>query len=244
MKNKTLILTSLLAIAILLSACGANPAQNNYPGFRSLMINGNGIAYAQPDIAYVNISVHTESETAVTAVNMNNTNAQKVLKALTDMGVAAKDLRTTNFSIAALQRTNPTTGEMIGTYYAVDNSIIVTVRDLPKLGSLLDKAIQAGANAISNIQFDVADDAAALKEARDKAMQNALQQAGEMAKAAGFNLGDIQTINYSENIPVFNSYSSFSGGKGGGAGVRADAVPVNPGQLTFNATVSITYAIK
>lgn len=244
MKNKSLIFISLLAIAALLSACGASPNQNNYPGFRSLNINGTGIAYAQPDIAYVNISVHTESETATTAVNANNTRAQKVLTALTDLGVAAKDLRTTNFSIAALQRIDPNSGQMIGTYYAVDNSIIVTVRDLPKLGSLLDKAIQAGANSISNIQFDVADDSTALKEARAKAMQDALKQAGEMAQAAGFSLGAIQNINYSESIPTFSQYATYSAGKGGGAGIRADAVPVNPGQLTFNVTVSLTYAIK
>jgi hypothetical protein len=245
MKNKILFLISILVIASVLSACGPSAAQASYPQIRSMYINGTGTTELAPDIAYINIGVHTEAPTAVVAVSMNNTRAQKVMDALTKFGIQSKDLRTSNFSIASLQKTNPETGEVTGTYYAVDNNVIVTVRDLPKLGDLLDKAIQAGANSINNIQFDVADNTAALKQARDKAMQNAIQQAQEFADAAGIKLGAIQTINYSESVPVFAGSTYMDYGKGGGGGMRADySVPVNPGQMTLTATVTITYALK
>lgn len=245
MKSKFLILISVLVIAASLSACGPSSEQTNYPQVRSLYINGNGTAEISPDIAYVNIGVHTEASTAVTAVSMNNTKAQKVMDALVEFGIQNKDLRTSNFSIVSLQKTDPSTGQVIGTYYAVDNNIIVTVRDLPKMGSLLDNAIQAGANSINNVQFDVADNTAALKEARDQAMQNAIQQAQELADAAGIKLGKVLTINYSESVPMFSGPTYMDYGKGGGGGVRAEyAVPVNPGQLTLTATVTITYALK
>ncbi|HCC78796.1 MAG: hypothetical protein A2X25_08650 [Chloroflexi bacterium GWB2_49_20] len=245
MKNKFLFLISVLAIASVLSACGSGTTQTLYPQIRSMYINGTGTTEITPDIAYINIGVHTEAPTAVVAVSMNNTRAQKVMDALKKFGIQSKDLRTSNFSIASLQKTNPETGEVTGTYYAVDNNIIVTVRDLPKLGNLLDNAIQAGANSINNVQFDVADNTAALKQARDKAMQNAIQQSQELADAAGIKLGAIQFINYSESIPMFAGNSYMDYGKGGGGGVRADiSVPVNPGQMTITATVTITYALK
>jgi uncharacterized protein YggE len=245
MKNKILFIVSIFLVASFLSACGANPGQNQNLGFRSMYINGNGTAEISPDIAYVNIGVHSESSTAVTAVSMNNTSSQKVLDALLGLGVLAKDLRTSNFSIYSLQKTDPQSGKVTGTYYAVDNNVIVTVRDLPKLGDLLDKAIQAGANSINNVTFDVSDESATLKLARDEAMKNALQQAQELATAAGIKLGDIQNINYSESAPIAFSNSNYMDyGKGGG-GVRTSApVPVAAGQLTLTATVSLTYSIK
>lgn len=246
MKNKTLFFISILVIASLLSACGSNATQNPNQQYRSLYINGNGTADISPDIAYVNIGVHTEAATAVTAVAMNNTQSQKVLDALVELGVLSKDLRTSNFSIATLQKTDPQTGVVTGTVYAVDNNIIVTVRDLPKLGDLLDKSIQAGANYINNVQFDLSDNSAALKSARTDAMKDAVKQAEEIAKAAGIKLGDIQNISYYESVPFFSGVSNYMDyGKGGGGGMRESvSVPVNPGQITITASVSITYAIK
>jgi uncharacterized protein YggE len=245
MKTRSFFAITLLAITGLVSACAPVAPQASNTQIRSMYINGTGTSEITPDIAYINIGVHTEASTAAIAVSMNNTRSQKVMTTLQEFGIQAKDLRTSNFSIATLQKNDPQTGQFIETYYAVDNNIIVTARDLPKLGSLLDKAIKAGANNINNIQFDVADNTAALQQARGEAMQNALKQAGELADAAGITLGDIQTINYSESIPVFAGASYMDYGKGGGGGVRADySVPVNPGQMTLSATVNITFAIK
>ncbi|MFH2039867.1 MAG: SIMPL domain-containing protein [Chloroflexota bacterium] len=245
MKNKFLFLFSILIVAVVLSACGPSSVQTSNPQIRSMFINGNGSTEITPDIAYVNIGVHTEASTAVTAVSMNNTQAQKVMDALIKFGIQSKDLRTSNFSIVSLQKTDPSTGNVTGTYYSVDNSIIVTVHDLPKMGSLLDNAIKAGANSINNVQFDVVDNTTALQQARDEAMQNAIKQAQELADAAGIQLGAIQTINYYESSPMYSSPTYMDYGKGGGGDMRAEfSVPVNPGQLTLTATVSITYALK
>ena len=82
MKNKFLILVSVLVIAGVLSACGPSSTQTSNPQIRSMYINGNGSTEISPDIAYINIGVHTEASTAVSAVSMNNTRAQKVMNAL------------------------------------------------------------------------------------------------------------------------------------------------------------------
>jgi uncharacterized protein YggE len=122
----------------------------------------------------------------------------------------------------------------------VDNTVYVTIRDLDKLGELLDIVIAAGANTVNSVQFDVADKDEALKTARADAVKDAREKAQELADAAGVKLGDVQTISFFDNVayPVFD-------GKGGGGGVAAEAaVPIQPGQLTFTVTVNVTYEIK
>jgi uncharacterized protein YggE len=185
--------------------------------------------------------VHTEMDTAAEAVKANNSETQQVIEALKETGIAAKDIRTTNFSIWPNQQYSPD-GQPTGTSYVVDNSVFVTVRKLENLGDLLDSAVGAGANSINSVQFDVADKTEALKEARDQAVEDAKTQAQELADASGVKLGEIQTIGFFDAMPVpyLDTY-----GKGGGGGVaEAAAVPIQPGQLTLTVTVNMTYEIK
>jgi uncharacterized protein YggE len=124
--------------------------------------------------------------------------------------------------------------------YVVDNTVLVTVRDLDTLGDLLDTVVAAGANTVNSIQFDVADKSAALSEARADAVKDAEAQAKELADAAGVELGEVQSIGYYDN-----SSSPVYAGKGGGGGaVMEAAVPIQPGQLTFTVNVNMTYEIK
>ena len=246
MKTKLLFIASILVLAISISACGTSPAQSNNQQIRNLNINGNGSQAIAPDIAYVNVGVHSETKTVQASVTQNNAEVQKVMTALSDLGVKAEDIRTSNFSIYSVQKHDDNTGELLGTYYAVDNNIIVSVRDLTKLGSLLDSAIKAGANNINNVQFDIADHTAALKAARDEALSNAMKQAQELADAAGVKLGDIQNINYYDYVPTPAQPVYMDYGKGGGGDMSAARaeVPINPGQITITASVSIVYALK
>jgi len=238
--NTKFVFISILAMALLLSACGPTTINQAAPeNVRTLNVNGVGEAFLSPDIAYIFIGVHTESATAAEAVEQNKTQTTSVIEALKTAGIDDKDIRTTNYSIWPNQQYAPD-GSLSGTRYAVDNSVYVTVRDLEGLGDLLDAAIDAGANSINSIQFDVADKTEAIKEARAKAVEDAKKQAAELAGAAGLTLGDIQNIQFNEASP----YPMFEG-KGGGGGAAADvAVPIQPGQLTVSVTVSLTYALK
>jgi len=240
MRNKTLLVSAVLLVALALGACSPTIQADVAPSVRTLSVNGTGQAFLSPDIAYIYIGVHTEEDTAADAVKANNSQTQQVISALRDAGVAANDIRTTNFSIWPNQQYGPN-GQPTSTRYVVDNSVFVTVRELDGLGDLLDSAIGAGANSINSIQFDVADKAEALKKAREEAVKDAKEQAQQLADAAGMNLGDVQTISFYDSAPV--PYMEYGKGGGGGATVEA-AVPIQPGQLTVTATVSISYEIK
>ncbi len=239
MRNKTLFVSIVLLAALALGACV--PAAAAPAAQRTLSVTGAGVVYLTPDVAYIYIGVHTEMPTASESVAENNVQTQKVIDALKKSGVEEKDIRTMNFSIWPIDKYDPSgmaTGEKV---YAVDNTVYVTVRKLDTLGDLLDTVVRAGANTINSIQFDVADKTAATKEARDAAVKNAKQQAQELADAAGVTLGDITSISFYDAVPypVFDGY-----GRGGGGGMEAAAVPIQPGQMTLTVTVSMTYEIK
>ena len=243
MKSTLLILPVMLAAVIILSACGpATIVANPVPPQRSLNVSGTGLVYLTPDIAYINIGVHTELATASEAVAATNAETQKVVDALKKAGVAAKDVRTSNFSIWPNTQYDPQTNTKLGTTYVVDNTVYVTVRKLDDLGDILDAAVKAGANNVNSIQFDLADKTAAIKEARDQAVKDARTQAQELAQAAGVTLGNLQMINFNDNVPapLMQAY-----GKGGGGGAaEAVAVPINPGTMTLTVNVNLTYEIK
>ena len=239
MKTKSLIIFTVMALALVMSACAPAAGQN----VRTLSVSGSGEALLAPDIAYIYIGVHTENPAAAEAVAENTTRTEELMQALRDFGIDPKDLRTTNFSIYPMDRFDPSTGMPSGEkVYAVDNTVYVTVRDLAKLGDLLDTAVQAGANNINSVQFDVAEKDEALKQARAEAVKDAEAQAQSLAQAAGLSLGEIQSISFFDVQP----YPLFDGKGGGGmaAEAAAAAVPIQPGQLTFTVSVSVTYTLK
>jgi uncharacterized protein YggE len=237
MRTKLTLLTLLLLVSTMLGACvSVSPSQN----VRTLNVNGQAQVVASPDIAYISIGVHSENVNAAEAVAANTAQAQRVMDALKALGIDAKDMQTTNFSIYPQDEYNPE-GQRTGTRFVVDNTVYVTLRDLTKIGEILGGAVDAGANSIYGISFDVFDKTAILADARNKAIENARKQAEEVASASGVKLGDVQSINFynSYPTPVFDAkVASQAMGVGGGA------PPISPGQMTFTVDVSIAYEIR
>jgi uncharacterized protein YggE len=236
MRTKLSIFVLVSVLALVLSACGGAALQP-----RTLSVSGNGTVYLTPDIAYIYIGVHTEDPAIATAVDKNNTQSQALVDALKNAGIAAADIQTSNFSVYTTSQYDKVTGVSTGTSYAVDNTVYVTVRDLSKLGSLLNTTVSAGANNINSITFDVADKTAAMAQARQKAMANASSLASELAQTAGVTLGQIQEVTYSDNTPIQYSYGM---GGGGSAAAPNLTVPIQPGMTQITVTVSVTYTLK
>ena len=238
MRTKLSLLVPLLVFILGLSACGTAPAQA-----RTLVVSGNGTVYLTPDIAYIYIGVHTDDPDLANAVSKNNTQAQALVDALKNSGIDGKDIQTSNFSVYSNANggIDKMTGQAIpnGMNYSVDNTVYVTVRDLTKMGKILNTAVGAGANSINSITFDLADKTKAMVQARQKAMANASDLATELAKTAGVKLGEIQNVTYSDNSPM-----AYYGMGGGGASAPNASVPIQPGQTQISVTVSVTYVIK
>ena len=210
---------------------------------RTLSVNGTGQVSIAPDIAYITIGVHTQNADAATAVDENSAQTDTLIAALVDFGVAENDIQTTNFNIYSYEDfekpLNPETQRPPLTY-SVDNSVFVIVRDLAGLGDLLSTAVDAGANNIWGIQFDLSDKSEALSQAREAAVASARAQAEELAGLAEVELGEIISISSFGGYPM-----PFAQGLGGGAMAEAAAsVPVSPGLLTISIDVSMVFEIQ
>ena len=239
MKTKLFFLLSILILGTALTACGpSNITVQPQPPLRTITVTGTGMVTLTPDIAYIYIGVQTQDASATVAMNDNNTRAAAIIAAIKNAGVADKDVQTTNFSIYPQQQYD-NNGNITGILYVVNNTVYVTVRDLTKLGDLLDATVQAGANSINSINFDVADKADALTQARQAAVAEAKKQADELVGATGVNLGDVQTITYYDSTPSPVYYSAPRAEM-----ANALSVPVEAGSMQISTTVTIVYAIK
>ena len=238
MKTKYLFLPALLVIASLLAACGPSTIYTQpQPPVRTITVTGSGMVTLTPDIAYVYIGVHTQDTSATTAMDQNNLQTQAVIDGIQALGVAEADIKTTNFSVYP-QPIYDDNYNQIGTTYVVDNTVYVTVRDLEKLGDLLDASVRAGANTVNGVSFDLADRTEALSQARLAAVENARRQADELADATGVDVGDVQSISYYDSSPSPVFYEARA------AMDAAASVPIQSGSMQITTTVTIVYEIK
>lgn len=239
MKTKFIFLIAILVLGTTLSACGpASITVQPQPIQRTITVTGTGKVTLTPDIAYISIGVHTENASAKEAVAENNSQAQAVVTTIKGFGVADKDIQTTNFSISPQQQFD-TNGKVTGITYVVDNTVYVTIRDLSKLGNLLDSTVSSGANNINNIEFDVADKTGALSQARAAAVADARKQADELTKATNVVLGQVENISYYDSTaPITIQYAKAE------VAAPAASVPVQAGSLQISTTVTIIYGLK
>lgn len=207
---------------------------------RTVTVTGSGKVFLVPDVAYITIGVTTEGETTTKAVAAKDAVVKKVTEALMSKGVDKKDIQATAFSVYPQQEYDENYNPTNKIKYIVHNSIFITLRDIPKAGDVLDAAIKAGAETISDIQFDVEDKTTALSEARQQAVSDAYTRAQELAEASGVKVGEVQTIKETTSLglqPVPDQSA---------AGAAAESAPAlsQPRQMVLNVEVQIVYEIR
>jgi uncharacterized protein YggE len=163
----------------------------------------------------------------------------KVLAALKALGIADKDIQTTNISLqpAYDYNANANPPRIIG--YALSNGVAVTVRDLDKVGDAIDDALAAGATTFDGVSFRVADPAKAQQQARTDAMNQAKANASTLAAAAGVTISGVASIS---ETTAQTPYPIFYGAAAG-APTKDVATPVQVGTTDVTITVSVVYLI-
>lgn len=237
-KKHSLIMISFLTLG-LLAACSPSAARISPEQVRSLSVNGVGRATIVPDMATVNVGVHTEAENISEALEANTAQANTISRVLQELGVEEKDIQTSNFNVYPNDRWNPMTGEVEGRYYVVENTVNVTVRNLSSLGEVLNTVIKAGANSIYGISFNVIDRSAAVAEARNLAIADAKAKAEAVAASADVKLGEIISISVYEGGAPVGYYDGI-----GGVVAEEKEVPIAAGTLTITMECNVSYAIQ
>ncbi|HET8542388.1 MAG TPA: SIMPL domain-containing protein [Anaeromyxobacter sp.] len=229
-----------LALAAAL-ATGQVPAPPTAPlppaAPRTVQVTGEGRAFAAPDVARVTIGVQARDAASVGRASADATARMKrVLAALEKGGVASKDVRTVRYDVE-VQRSFERSNRGAVTGYLVSNQVAVTVRDLARLGALLDQVVTAGSDAIEGLSFEKEDTSAERARALEAAVADARAKAAALAKAAGAALGDVLRVVESAPGPIPLRQERL-------AVAQAGAVPVATGQLEIVAFVDVTVAIR
>ncbi|MEZ4662759.1 MAG: SIMPL domain-containing protein [Caldilineaceae bacterium] len=209
---------------------------------RFITVVGEGVVSIKPDIAKTTIGVETIKATVKEASDENQQILAQVLDALKAAGIADKDMQTAGFNIYTEQFFPPDAGPQgePQSRYHVTNQVQVTIRDIDKVGDVLDAAIEAGANSTYGVEFRLDDQEAARSDARALAIESANAKAAELATLTNVTVG--QVLSVSEvigNSPFFSAPSAQAYGLGGGGGT-----PISAGELQLTMQVQVTYALE
>jgi len=217
------------------------PAPADFPT-NTLTVTGIGMAAGEPDIAYIDLGVETMDASIATAFATAADTMQNVISALSEAGIAREDIRTSAVNIYPQDNYDPQTGQPTDRTYRVSNTLHVTVRDVTMVETVINTAVNAGANSIYNFAFGIEDTAALEEQARQAAVANARLRADQLAAALGVTVGRpvVITESYGGN-PV----PPIPYGYGGAAmDVAQSSLPVETGQLNVTVQILVTYSIQ
>jgi len=212
-----------------------------------IWVTGQGEVLVTPDIMNITLGI-TSQETTVAAAQTAAAGAMdKVMKALTDNGIASKDIQTQNYNITQLTRWDKDLNQSIPYAYQVSNMVIVKVRELTKSGAILDTVTAAGGDLtrVNSISFGVDDPTKYYAEVRHKAMNDANARADQLADLADVSLGKATYINESTYYPSDRTvYLESAKISAGAADSSVPTTSISSGEMKITMTVQVAYSIK
>jgi len=213
----------------------------------SITISESGEIYAKPDLAITSFSVITEAKTVAEAISENAKKMNAVMAAVKNQGVEEKDLKTINFSISPhydyydTSKIYPYEGKRVLTGYDVTQSLQVKIRNMEKVGNIIQAAVDSGSNEASDLQFTIDNQDALEKQAREQAINKVKAKAQEISGQLGVKLVKITSFSENNYTPYYWAMEKSAAPAGLGGG---DAVPqIATGENKIQVTVSITYEI-
>ena len=202
----------------------------------TLVLTATSEVQATPDLATIGAGVVTNAPDAAAALADNSTRMNRMLEALQKAGVASRDIQTSGLNVRPQYRYQQDEAPVLTGFEAV-NRVEVRLRDVKRVGAVVDALVAAGGNQIDGPSFTVAEPAPLLDRARVQALQEAQRRATLYAQAAGLKVARIRSI-------------------AEGAGVRppapmarmmsvavADAAPVAAGEVELSASVTVEFEL-
>lgn len=190
---------------------------------------------AKPDIAGFSTGVQTMAPTATDAVRQNNAQMAAVIAKLKKLGIAEKDIQTTQINLN--QNFDYANGNPVFKGYQASNMVNVKLRDLKRLGDFLDALASDGATNFNGPVFGVDNDKPLLDAARDKVWKTATERALSFAKKAGY--ANVRVIRVEESGG--GNYPMPYAGEMGIARAEAKNTPIAPGEINIAAALSFTF---
>lgn len=211
------------------------------PGFAmadegSLTVIGTASVAVQPDMARVSVGVESKAATVEEASAANALTVNAVIKALQAAGVAQDDLSTENYYVG-MEYNYSSFGDPEVKGYNVSNTLNVIIRDMDKIGAVIDAAIAAGANQVYGVTFLSTQEKDAHDEALALAVQEGMRKASLLAMAAGRQLGTLEAMEESGSYSYASNATYDAKALSAGTSIMVE-------DLSVSATVIMTYELK
>ncbi len=242
-------LVVLLTVTVLTGCTVGTAAQGELPPTidvnmnnqqKGIWVNGQGKVTATPDIAIVSLGIAAQASSVAEAQSQAATAMDKVMSPLKNNGVDSKDIQTQSFSIQQVRRWDDVKKEEVVVGYRVTNVVTAKIRNMNKVGGIIDAVAKAGGDLtrINGISFSVDNPSAYYGGAREKAVADAKARAQQLAQLSGVKLGNVTYISESVQTPPPIYRSVFEG-----APVPAPTTPISPGETEISLSVQVVYAI-
>lgn len=230
--------TALACTALIALAAPAIAQQAPAVPARTITMQGEAQAAAAPDLAVVSGGTQVQGRTAREAMDGNSRIMRSVQQALKDLGIEDRDVSTSGLTLRPTIEYQPGTNRPRVVGYAAGHQLSVRIRDLGKLGDVLDRMVTAGANQMDNLQLTVSDWSRKVDEARAAAIADARRKAEVLAGAAGARIGRVMTIEeHADGGPVVLRRSAPA------MASRAEPTPVATGDQNFRLQVTVTWEL-
>ena len=228
-----LVLGLVVALTLPSFAQSSSPSPGTGGSGRTVTVTGSATIRSAPDEAVVTLGVQTQAPTAQGALQQNASRMNDVMKAILGDGVKPADIATAWVNLYP----NYDSGGTAIVSYSAQNQVNVTVRDLSNVGSIIDDAVDAGANLSNGIQFQLSDQNQGVERALAEAVANARGKAEALASAGDASLGSVVTI--TEGTAPQYPPIPFAADAG-----RAEAsTPISPPTLETEVTVTVVWSL-
>lgn len=238
-RNVLVPVTALALLALSVSA-GADEVADEADADRTISVSGQASVVAQPDIARISMTVVERNESLGAAQQVVSDVSGRVLALFDELKIDRKQIDSTGVVIRPDYRWNRAAEEQELIGYIVERRIMVELRDMEKLGTLIERAVRAGINQMSPPAFDHTDRAGLQRRALADAVRDARANADAMAAAAGARVGAVINMHSGgrapEPRPMLRAMAADSM-------VESAAETYVPGEMRFEAGVNIVYEI-
>lgn len=204
-----------------------------------IAVSGQGRITVTPDLAQITLGVEVSDPSAVKAQQTAASQMDAVVAKLKELGVADKDIQTSRYDLSPEYDYSTKTPVLKG--YRATNLVVVKIRDVSKVGPVLDAITSSGATRIQGISFSVSDPTAATTQGRDAAMKDARAKADQLAAGAGVSVG---TPIYIEEVSSTPPPAVDIAPRAAPAAGAAPSTPISVGTQEVQVMVRVVFSIK
>lgn len=203
-----------------------------------LSVSAQAEASRVPDVASLSTGVVTQAADAKAALAANAEQMNKVMAAIKAAGIADKDIRTSGINVNPQYKYADNQAPTI-TGYQASNTVSIKVREIGKLGKVLDALVASGANQVNGPSFEIDKPEAVYDEARRTALEQAQARAEMYAKALGMRVRRIVSISegggFQPPRPMMMAKAAMADG--------FESSPVSPGETTLTANLDVVFEL-